>query len=87
MVVAHLVERSLPIPEVRGSNPDIGILFILNICLLSTVYWKDENKEKEAGYGPFKKKTKKNLYLLLGWTEQNSIPSTNVIVNLRYANF
>ena len=22
-----------------------------------TVYWKDENKEKEAGYGPFLKKT------------------------------
>ena len=29
--------------------------FILNICLLSIVYWKDENKEKEVGYGPFKK--------------------------------
>ena len=26
---------------------------ILNICLLSTVYWKDENKGKEAGDGPF----------------------------------
>ena len=38
VVVAQLVERSLAIPEVRGSNPDIGILFILNICLLSTVY-------------------------------------------------
>ena len=23
--------------------------------MLSTVYWKDENKEKEAGNGPFKK--------------------------------
>ena len=29
---------------------------LLNICLLSTVYWKDENKEKEAGNGPFFKK-------------------------------
>ena len=28
-------------------------MFILNICLLSTVYLKDENKEKEAGDGPF----------------------------------
>ena len=29
VVVAQLVERSLPIPEVRGSNPVIGkILFI-----------------------------------------------------------
>ena len=39
VVVAQLVERSLLIPEVRGSNPVIGKnLFILNICLLSTVY-------------------------------------------------
>ena len=30
-------------------------IFILNICLMSTVYWKDENK-KEAECGPFKKK-------------------------------
>ena len=38
VVVAQLVERSLLIPEVRGSNPVIGKkLFILNICLLSTV--------------------------------------------------
>ena len=35
----QLVEWSLPIPEVHGSNPVIGKnLFILNICLLSTVY-------------------------------------------------
>ena len=39
VVVAQLVERSLPIPEVCGSNPVIGKnLFISNICLLSTVY-------------------------------------------------
>ena len=55
--VAQLVERSLPIPEVHGLNPVIGKnLFILNICLLSTAYWKDKNKEKEAGIGPFLKK-------------------------------
>ena len=41
--VAQLVEQSLPIPEVCGLNPVIGKK-ILNICLLSTVYWKDENK-------------------------------------------
>ena len=28
-------------------------IFTLNICLLSTVYSKDKNKGKEAGYGPF----------------------------------
>ena len=39
VVVAQLVEWSLPIPEIRGSNPVIGKkLFISNICLLSTVY-------------------------------------------------
>ena len=52
--VAQLVEQLLPIPEVRGSNPVIGNkLFKLNICLLPTVYRTDENKEKEAGNGPF----------------------------------
>ena len=30
--------------------------YILNICLLSTMYWKDKNKEKETGNGPFKKR-------------------------------
>ena len=61
MVVAQLVEWSLPIPEIRGLNPVIGKnLFISNICLPSTVYWKDENKEKETGNGPF---FKKNNYL------------------------
>ena len=55
--MAQLAERSLTIPEVRGSNPVIGKnLLILNICLLSTVHWKDKNKEKEAPRnGPYKK--------------------------------
>ena len=39
VVVAQLVERSLPIPDVPGSNPVIGKnLFKSNICFLSTVY-------------------------------------------------
>ena len=39
VVVAQLVERSLPIPEVRNSNPVTSKnLFISIICLLSTVY-------------------------------------------------
>ena len=47
--VAQLAERLLPIPEVCGLNPVIGkILFILNIFLLSTVYWKYENKDKDG---------------------------------------
>ena len=48
--MAQIVERSLPPPEVRGSNPVIGNLFVY--CQL---YSKDENKEKEAGNGPFLK--------------------------------
>ena len=65
--VAQLVEQSLPIPEFCGSNPVIGKKsFILNICLLSTVCWKDKNKEKEAGNGQFFKKLwpLSNLFLL-----------------------
>ena len=51
MVVAQLVEQSFLIPEVRGSNPVIGKnLFWTFYCQL---YRKDENKEKEAGNGPF----------------------------------
>ena len=55
--MAQLVEQSLLIPEIRGSHPLIGKnLYILKICFLSTVYLKDENKEKDAGNGPFLKK-------------------------------
>ena len=53
--MAQLVEQSLSIPEVRSSNPVIGKIYFEQILL--TVYWKDENKEKEAGNGTiFKKK-------------------------------
>ena len=56
-MVAQLVERLLPIPDVRSTNPVIDKKIILNIyCQL---YWKDENKEKEAGNGIFKKITEK----------------------------
>ena len=54
LVVAQLVEQSLPIPEVCGSNPIIGKnLYWTFYCQL---YWKYENKEKEAGKGPIFKK-------------------------------
>ena len=46
VVVAQLVERSLPIPEIRCLNPVITINSIKNWN------WKDENKEKEGGNGP-----------------------------------
>ena len=39
-------------PQFKSSHRQ-KFIYILNICLLSTVYWKDENKEKEAGKDPF----------------------------------
>ena len=48
-VVAQLVERSLPIPEVRGSNPVIGkYLFIEQLFTINCIE-KTKIKKKEAG--------------------------------------
>ena len=53
VVVAQLVERSLLIPEVRGSNPVIGkIYWTFVYCQL---YWKDKNKEKSGREWPIYK--------------------------------
>ena len=48
VVVAQLVERSLPTPEIRGLNPNIGKVASTNCFGIA----KNENKEKEAGNGP-----------------------------------
>ena len=56
MAVAQLVERLLLTPEVRGSNPVIGKL-LYGTFVYCQLYWKDENKEKEAENKPFIKKT------------------------------
>ena len=58
MVVAQLVERSLPIPEVRGSNPVIGKNYIehLFIVYCQLCIEKTKIKKKEAMNGPFLKK-------------------------------
>ena len=55
MVVAQLVERSLPKPEVRGSNPFIGKIYIEHLFTFNYIE-KTKIKKKEAGYGPFYKK-------------------------------
>ena len=53
--VAQLVERSLPIPEIRGSNPVIGkIYWTFVYCQLCVE--KTKIRRKEAGNGPFFKK-------------------------------
>ena len=46
VVVAQLVEPSLPTPEIRGLNPEIGKLLSTNYTIE-----KAKNKEKEAGNG------------------------------------
>ena len=65
VVVAHLVERLLPVPKVCGSNPVIGKRS-LDGCYGYAWMWKigqftvncvekPKIKEKEAGNGPFLK--------------------------------
>ena len=52
VVVGQLVEWSLPTNEVSSSPPVIGKLFCRTFVYCQ-LYWKDENKEKEAGNSPF----------------------------------
>ena len=61
VVVAQLVERLLPTPEVRGSNPVTG-----NIYVHYQLYWKDENKEKRGREWPnfFLKKQKQIIIII-----------------------
>ena len=54
VVVAQLAERSLPTPEIRGLNPDIGN--ILNIFYLSIAIQKRRKiKKKRPGMAHLKK--------------------------------
>ena len=46
MVIEQLVERSLPTPEIRGSNRDIGKLYLLSTIL--KLCGKDENEIKKG---------------------------------------
>ena len=59
VVVAQLVEWSLPIPEVRGSNPVIGKTFYIE-HLFTVNCVKDENKEKRPGMAHFFKTRRRN---------------------------
>ena len=56
VVVAQLVERSLPTQEVRGLNPVIGKIYMY--------YWKEKNKEKSCREWP-KFFLKKNILIFL----------------------
>ena len=55
--VAQSVERPLPTVEVCSSNPAMDRNLYLNIYCQLTIK-KDENKEKEAKNGPFKREEK-----------------------------
>ena len=59
VVVAQKVKRSLLLPEVLGSNPDIGEFLYWSIiyCELYYIEKTKRKKEKEAGIGPFLKTT------------------------------
>ena len=48
VVESQLVEQSLPTPEIRGANLNIGKVLSTNCNLIE----KYENKEKKAGNGP-----------------------------------
>ena len=55
MVATQLVERSLAIPEARGSNPVIGKIYIEHLFIVNCIVKTKINK-KEAGNGSFLKK-------------------------------
>ena len=52
VVVAQLVERSLLIPEVRGSNPVIGKYLLIEHLFSVNCIKKTKIKKNEAGNGP-----------------------------------
>ena len=52
VVVAQLVEQSLLIPEVHGSNPVIHKIYIEHLFTVNCI----ENRETEACNGPLLKK-------------------------------
>ena len=54
MVVAQLVEWVLPIPEVRGSNPAIGKIYIEHLFLVNCIE-KIKIKKKRPGMAHLKK--------------------------------
>ena len=69
MVVAQLVEQSLPIPEVRGSNPVISksLLIYWTFVYCQLCIEKTDKRKKEAGNGPFLKKQLRLNYFEKGY--------------------
>ena len=58
VVLAQLVERLLPKPEVRSSNPVISKIYIEHLFAVKCIE-KTKINLKEAGQGPFFRKRRK----------------------------
>ena len=73
-------KATLPTPEVHSSSPVICKLLYrtFGYCQL---YRKDENREKEAGNGPFKKN---KLCLLKSLTNRNDVDLNFFLVALYF---
>ena len=52
VAVAQLVKRLLQTPQIRSSNPDIGIFYLLSTVIY--LCWKNKNKEKRDRELPIK---------------------------------
>ena len=62
VIVAQLVEWLLSNPEVRGSNRVIGKNLYWTLFTVNYIEKTNENKEKEAGNGPFEKKFLRRIF-------------------------
>ena len=54
MVVAQLAERSLPTPEIRSLNPDIGNVYIETYLSVNCYPKKTKIKKERPGMAHFK---------------------------------
>ena len=53
VIVAHLVERSLPKPNVCGSNPVISKIYLEQVFAVNCIEKTKTEKKKDPGNGPF----------------------------------
>ena len=72
---AQLVERSLLTPEIRGSIPVVGKVYLL------LLFWKDENEEKEAGSGRILEKISIIVWLC-GWRDHLATLKSSVRISM-----
>ena len=85
MVLAQLAEWSLPIPEIRGSNPDTDKLYRTFIYCLLFCIEKIKIKEKVVGNGPFLKIN--NPKKLCGFESTFLLLKDSVVLKYRFFPF